>query len=450
MGDPAPKDNEQAVKDALVPIAMPAPKPAAPKDGAQAVDNGVPTVADVLYPQRPSLAGEDPKALVAIVQNIVNDLYTDVLMAELVELRPALAQHWVPAEDAKWVLALIKFAVEATATLTLAKVGGLAAGKLFVGAAEAGEGGGLMEKAGEETGKAVGQKAADWVGDKSAPEPAMADDASNLEHGPTASIKPHLVDDYLEEQRIRLVVTRHDAESRLILLAQRAAQVNGADLARLDVDLRTLIADGTLRDWFRQRVALEWMNVLARLSLGRRPRGQTTNFAGANTVGGFAEAGINATKQWRSGDGFVDIYVAVDDAGALAVDKVSATGRPGVANILAGLDQQEDAGGQKYKLGSMPVFRRIWIKTGPSPLEASPAFVITPEGALEINYDDPQLAHIGGARELADARAYDRADRYDGRDPDERARRTVRATHAMIGAQKVTMLLAQTDTEKFQ
>lgn len=452
MGDPAPKkDNEQDVKEALVPVAMPAPRAPAPKDAATAVGDEVPAVADVLYPQRPSLAGEDPHALIEIVEHLVDDLYTNVLIAELLALKPVLAEHWAPAQDAKWVLGLISWAVETTATITLGKVGGLAAGKLFGTSADSGaSGAGTMQKAGEETGKVVGKKVAGWVGDNSAPEAASADDASNLEHGPTATTSRALVDEYIEQQRVRLVVSRHDAVSRLILLAQRAAHVNGADLARLDADLRQLIVEGTLRDWFRQRVTLEWMNVLARISLGRRPKGQVTSFVGANTIGGFAEAGASATRQWRSGDGFVDIYVAVDDAGALAVDKVAATGRPGVASILKELGKQQDAGGQTYKLGSMPLFRRVWLKSGPTPLEAAPAFALTPEGALEVNYDDPLLARVGGARVLADARGYDRADRYDGRDPDERMRRTVRATHAMIGAQKITMLLAQTNTEKFQ
>lgn len=53
--------------------------------------------------------------------------------------------------------------------------------------------------------------------------------------------------------------------------------------------------------------------------------------------------------------------------------------------------------------------------------------------------DDPALARLGGAQGLEGATAHDA---YDGRDPGERSQRTTRATYAMIGAQKIVMLLA--------
>ena len=450
MGDPVPKkNNEQDVKDALVPVVMGAPKAPAPKDAATVVDNRVPTVGDVLDPRRPSLAGEDSKTLIAIVEKLVEDLYNQVLFRELDELKPTLDEVPVPADDAKWVLKVIAFAVELTATLTLGKVGGIAASKLF-GAAEEVEAsamGTMMQKAGEEIGKAAGKKLGAEADERLAPEPASADDAHATEHGPNMSPTNRLVDEYVEQQRAHLVAKKHDAVSRLMLLGQRSAQVNSTDVANLDEQLRSVIDSGVLRDWFRQRIALEWMNVLARISLGRRPKGQTTNLIGANVSGGFHEAGARATKQWRGGDGFVDIVVHVGDDGALSVDGVTATGRPGVAKILKDIGAQYDADGRRYTLGSMPAFRRIWLATGPTKLDTNPAFAITPEGAVEMNYDDPALARLGGATLDHSATAFDP---YDGRDGKQRDQRAVRATHAMIGAQKVMMVLAVSDTEKMK
>ena len=136
--------------------------------------------------------------------------------------------------------------------------------------------------------------------------------------------------------------------------------------------------------------------------------------------------------------------MAVGGGGALSIDSATATDRPGVAKVLNQLSRQDDAQGIDYRLASMPAFRRIWLKAGESKLDLSPAFAITPDGALELNYDDPVLAALGGAGALGGATPYDS---YDGRDPKERASRSIRSTHAMIGVQKVMMLLAQQKTE---
>jgi hypothetical protein len=341
---------------------------------------------------------------------------------------------------------LIAWAVESVATATLGQLGGLASKSLF-GAAEAAEGAaekGLAEMVGEEAGKGAGKKIGEAAGELGGPEPAREDDAEGAEHGATATVNGSLVEEYIAQQENHLIVKKDRAITRLQMLKARAAKVSGADMAHLDEQLQSLISENTLREWFRQRVTLEWIDVLARLSLGRREKGQATNFVGANTVGGFHEAGVKATKQWRGGEGFVDITVSLDDQGALAFEGAAVTGRPGAASVLKGLDKQEDPNGTKYTLGSMPAFRRVWVNAGASKLDTNPAFAITPEGALEVNYDVPVLARIGGAQGLDRATAHDA---YDGRDPGERSRRTTRATYAMIGAQKIVMLLANQTME---
>ena len=79
------------------------------------------------------------------------------------------------------------------------------------------------------------------------------------------------------------------------------------------------------------------------------------------------------------------------------------------------------------------------MKSGDTKLDVNPAFVITPEGALEVNYDDPILAQLGGARGLEGASPYDA---YDGRDPVARTQRAARASYTIAGAEKIMTLLA--------
>jgi hypothetical protein len=454
MGDPVRKqDSAEDVTDALVPVAMAPPKAPAPKEPAVAVDDRAPTVGDVLDPKRPSMAGASSVIVIDSVARIVEDIYDKVLTRTLDELKPTLAEVPVPKTDAQWVMKLIAWAVESVATATLGKLGGLASKSLF-GAAESAEGAatglekGYAETIGEEAGKSAGKRLGDATGELGAsPEPAREDDAEGAEHGATATVNGGLVEEYLAQQDNHLIVKKDHAITRLQMMKARAAKVSGADMAHLDEQLQTLISQNTLRDWFRQRVTLEWINLLARLSLGRRAKGQTTNFVGANAIGGFHEGGVKATKQWRGGEGFVDITVAVDDAGGLAVQDASVTGRPGAASVLKDLRKQEDANGTNYKLGSIPAFRRIWLRSGPTKLDVNPAFAITPEGALEVNFDDPVLAVLGGAKGLNGATGYDA---YDGRSTSERSDRTLRATHAMIGAQRIVMLLATATTERLK
>lgn len=451
MGDPVRKqDSAEDVKDALVPVAMAPPKAPAPKEPAVPVDDRAPTVGDVLDPKRPSMAGASSVIVIDSVARIVEDIYDKVLTRTLDELKPTLAEVPVPKTDAQWVMKLIAWAVESVATATLGKLGGLASRSLF-GAAEAAEGAtpgvekGFGETIGEEAGKGAGKRLGDAAGELGgSPEPAREDDAEAVEHGATATVNGGLVEEYLAQQDNHLIVKKDRAITRLQMMKAHAAKVSGADMAHLDEQLQTLISENTLREWFRQRVTLEWINLLARLSLGRRAKGQTTNFVGANTIGGFHEGGVKATKQWRGGEGFVDITVAVDDAGGLAVQDASVAGRPGAASVLKNLTKQEDANGAEYRLGSMPAFRRVWLRFGATKLDVNPAFVMTPEGALEVNYDDPVLARLGGAHGLDGATAHDA---YDGRDPAERSQRTTRATYAMIGAQRIVALLATKTTE---
>ena len=113
MGDPSSKgSNAEGVKDALVPVAMAAPKAPAPKEPSEPVADRAPTVGEELDPERPSLAGADSGIVIDSVARIVKDIYDKVLTRTLEELKPTLAEVPVPKNDAQWVMKLIAWAVE--------------------------------------------------------------------------------------------------------------------------------------------------------------------------------------------------------------------------------------------------------------------------------------------------------------------------------------------------
>lgn len=438
MGEPTYKPED--VKDAMSPVALAVPKAPAPRP-AVAIDDRAPTPAEILDPVRPSFDGADTHDVVDAVTGLVTDIYDHMLIPTLEELKPDLAEVEPPHERDGWVVALIALAAEAVASATLGKVGGLAAAKLFGATSEGGEqsiAGELTADATKDAGKSAGLK----VG--AATERKLGGDSDGRSHG----FSGKLVDEFASIQRGHLLAKKSDAVDRLRLLRARAARVNGASMAALDANLKALLENGDLCEWFRQAVTLEWINLVARLSLGRRPQGQATNLPGANASGGWHDAGARGTVQWRAEhDGFVDITVAVGAGGKLSFESAHLANRPGAAEILRGLAGESTATGEDMSLGTVPAFRRIWLKLGDTKLDVNPAFVITPDGALEVNFDDPVLARIGGAGELESATAYDR---YDGRDPVERTRRAARATYAMAGAEKIVTLLKPVHMEQLQ
>jgi hypothetical protein len=413
----------------------PEPKPAV------AIDDRTPTTGEILEPVRPSLQGADTYDVVDSVADVVKDLYINVLLPALEKLKPQLVEVTPPEKDDGWVLKLISMAAEAVASAVLGKVGGMAASELFGAAEAAGEAAEasvvqeIATDASKEGGKAAGKQIGGAIEEHFGP--GEGEKQSNAFGGP-------LVDEFLERQRDYLVVKKEDAIDRLRLLKARAAQVSGASMATLDEKLKDMLLGGDIRQWFRQKVTLEWINLVARLSLGRPPPGQATNMPGANASGGWHDAGVRSTVQWRGEhDGFIDITVAVDASGAASFVDAQLRNRPGAAGILRSMGESKSA--DDPTLATVPAFRRIWVKSGDTKLDVNPAFVITPEGALEVNYDDPILAQLGGARGLEGASPYDA---YDGRDPVARTQRAARASYTIAGAEKIMTLLALQDVEK--
>jgi hypothetical protein len=250
-----------------------------------------------------------------------------------------------------------------------------------------------------------------------------------------------LVDQFVEMERLQLVVKREDAVDMLRVIKASAAKQKPSELATLDASLKQLISDNALGCWFRQKVTMEWLNFIARISLGPRPEGQVSNMPGANTIGGIHEAGNQGIAKWHgSHDGFIEITIDAESKDALSVQEAVVSGRPGAAEVLKSASSSANGTGDSYSLATVPVFRRIWLKTGDARFDTTPAFAITPEGALEVNYDDLKLAMIGGGATPKSSDGPYQA--LDASDPRGWADRATRATHAMAGAQRIMALLS--------
>jgi hypothetical protein len=443
MGEPTYKPDD--VKDALRPVALPMPEAPAPKP-AVAIDDRTPTTGEILDPVRPSLQGADTHDVVDAVTDLVKGLYDDILLPALVELRPELAKVSPPQDHDGWVLKLMVIAAEAVSSALLGKLGGVAASKLFGAGEAAGEAAeaSVAQEIAADASKDGGKAAGKQIG-AAVEEHLGSADGEKDSDGRRAFSGP-IVDEFVGMQRTYLVVKKADAIDRLRLLRARAAHVNGASMAALDENLKDMLLHSDIQQWYRTKVTLEWINLVARLSLGRRPRGQATNLPGANASGGWHDAGARGTAQWRGPhDGFIDVTVGVDASGTASFVDAQLTNRPGAAEILRGMGGEAQASGASMTLEALPAFRRIWLSSGDTKLDTNPAFVITPEGALEVNYDDPVLARVGGARGLECASPHDA---YDGRDPVARTQRAARASYAIVGAEKIMTLLARQDVEK--
>jgi hypothetical protein len=426
-------------KDAMKPVATPLPKPQTLGPGAKVDTDHAPTVQSILEPNRPALDGLDTAGLLESLSHLVTAIFEQVLIPELLALKPQLAEVTMPPAD-DLAAKLLGYAVSAVATATLTELGGLAAAKLGTvferGDKSLNAAAGVMAKDG---GKAVGGATQDRMSQK----PASGGEPEVRLSQPGAP----LADQFVDMQRLKLIEHEADATEMLRIIRASAARQRPAELAALDSSLKQLVGDGSLSCWFRYKVTMEWLNFIARLSLGRRPEGQVTNMPGANAIGGIAEAGTTGIVQWhKSHEGFIEITVDAESSAALTVIDTVVSGRPGAAGVLKSIKQENDAAGNPYSLATIPVFRRIWLKTGDARFDTTPAFVITPEGALEINLDDPKLATLGGAHVPELAGPYEGLERA-RRDPNVASERANRATFASAGAARVMTVLQSKNTE---
>jgi len=259
-----------------------------------------------------------------------------------------------------------------------------------------------------------------------------------------------LLDEFIWRQTLALNEMKHGATTTLALLHPRAAGSPSADFVELDGRLRTMIGSPELSAWFRHKVAMEWMNFVARILLGSRAEGQFTDMVGGNTIGGISDGGARAQNQWNGSDGMIEIWLTmpdrVDGLRGVAFARASVPSSYGAAQILkaaAAVDEQ----GQPYSMATLPVYRRVRLKTGASIASESPAFVITPEGRIESDVSNPVLAAIGAGHpvtigELVHFAGGKKFDDEERKDPHAWSKRALTATQSIHGAHMVRELLA--------
>lgn len=404
---------EERMDAAAQPVASPLPKPKAGKGTAVSADRA-PTVDEVFDPKRPALDGASQSTVLSIIQQRVNALYEHVFVGQLSELKAELGKT-APVPETPFALKLLGWVVETVASGAIGYVGKFLGKELF-GEEPAQEttisiGGTIAEptvttttktgptpepnwkeKATEKTGGIAGEKAGGALKDKMLERPTTAPTAE--EDAPPAVTTGNLLDEFIVRERHMLLARQSDIVARLMLMHEHAAGPAKADALELGNRLRDLIGAAELTAWFRNKVTMEWLNFVARVSLGPRAEGQTTDLVGANKIDGIGAGGVGARQQWVASDGMVEVYLDVADTvhgtNGLAFRRAAIPSSFGAADILGRIQ-----GTGTYSLATLPVYRRVWLKTGDSKLSETPAFVITPDGAIETDVGNPVLAVIG-------------------------------------------------------
>ena len=404
---------------ALKPVATPPPAPKGVTKGHHVATDRAPSVGEVLAPEQPAMDGASQGDLVDSVGELVDDIYSGVLIGQLGPLESKLKQV-APPPETPLAFEILGAIVEGIATAATDFLGRIAIEKVK----------GMLGRAVEPAmegvkaiGNDVGAAAKQGVDGEAAEAAAVrADPGGNL------------LGEFIERERLQLLQKKHDAKDRLRLIRRSAARELPHQLEVLDASLRSLLGDPVLTAWFEHKTTMEWMNFCTRVSLGKRADGQDTDMPGANQAGGIAGAGRRGIVAWNAGHGgMIDVTIDVSmgsdgSAPELQFHDARAEAGTGAAAVLRSASDERDEHGTPYTLATLPVYRRVWLKTGASRLDSFPAFVITPEGAIEADLDDPTLASIG-------------AGRSDGNVP---------KGDAMIGAHLVLSMLRGIGTEQLQ
>lgn len=402
-------------------VNAPLPKPKEGK-GTPVEANHVMTVDDVFDPQRPALDGASQNTVLAIIEQNVNDLYQEVLLGQLAALKADLSKT-APVPPTPFALKLLGWVVETVASHAIGYIGGFLGKELFAHETPK-EGEGAVSIGGTEAEPTVSApKTAASVPAPSSAQKTMEVESGKLggkaggalkekmlerpTTGPSADealpvvTSGSLLDEFVVRERHMLLAKKSDILARLMLMHEHATGQAKTDTVELGNKLRDLIGSPALTAWFRTKVTMEWLNFMARVSLGPRAEGQTTDLIGANAIGGLAEGGIEAQRQWRGADGMIEIMLdvpaTVRGTRGVTLRSASIPSSYGAAQILQHLTGT-GPDGHAYNLSTVPVYRRIWLKTGESKLDESPAFVITPDGAIEADLSNPVLDAIGKSK----------------------------------------------------
>lgn len=300
---------------------------------------------------------------------------------------------------------------------------------------------GISEKAAHATGKKLNE------GITEAPE-VEPDAAASKSHRIPGST---LLETFISLENGSLLAQKEKAILMIETLMSSAAS-RGAGFAELDEALITSLGSSDLRSWFHYKVTMEWLNFIAKASVGPRAEGQTTTMPGANEIDGIATAGHAAERTWQGAAGFVEITLRLPERvhglDGVHVGNVSIPSSYGAALKLKDLETIPDGTGQSYSMATLPVFRRVWLKGGDSALANAPAVVITPDGKIEFDASSPALAAIGSMQrtDLGDDAYYQvgqgaMTDEQRS-NPDQWLRRATHASECQLGAHMIYAMLA--------
>ena len=418
-----------------------APKASGGHDDARTTGR-VPLVDELVSPRAPDVSAADRPLLLNGI-----DRYLETVFAQLFEQLPktiATLAEPPPAADPGFASRLVDFLVETLASFAIGRVGsaflGIARATFGELAAEPLKG---ITKSG---GKAVAS------GMRSLGTGIPRDRTANQAKGdggwadPTAKT---LLEEYDARQFNRLTLARADANMTLGLMAAQIPRVADDELRSLLGRLRDA-GDGdgkTITAAFTNQLTIGWMNLSAAISLGPKADPADADMPGANEAGGVHAAGPAGFTKWRrSHEGFVEIMVelpeAISGTSGLQLGAVRVPGGPGAARVLSRME---------LPLMGLPVYRRVTlVQPGQGPLLRAPAVVITPEGAIEADASNEQLAAIGKGVEVAALDTWTTMeDPSTARRPDPKvsAARAMRAVYAVQGAIMVASWLGRFPAE---
>ncbi|MDB4958995.1 MAG: hypothetical protein JWO36_6564 [Myxococcales bacterium] len=376
--EPKPSTSSEPVS-ASQQISAPAPKTSATKDS-------IPSAAEILQPSKPSLTGADDKVLSVAITTYLNTIY-DEFDRQLTRTLTHLAEP-PPAKEPEIVARLMGMLVESLTNLAVNLVGG---GLVNLAATAGGANlGAAVRSAVQAVSKPAGQAVGVAFVKQSVPGSARCVAPETKQRLPEEPGGKSTLDEFGARQQRQLSSRKADANV-IVALITSTPNLDHRRLTDLAVQLQSIEAESDDGSRFAQQVTIGWLNFCSAISLGEKKTVAEPDLLGANEPGGLASAGIKGVEQWRGGhDGFVDVSIAFPDQihglEGIKLASMRAQTSAGAIRILRTLESPF--------LGT-PIYRRVWLGQGPSPLGWDPALVLSPDGSVNLDMDNPILAAVG-------------------------------------------------------
>jgi hypothetical protein len=395
VGDAAlelkPTQNSTVDRDsAFKQVAMPAPTPRAQAAEASVDPRNV--VADQLVSPHGSagLDAASPETVMKAIEAAVADIYAG--FENVLGPTKEILKHTPNPPRTPLAIEIVKIFVEIAANATIGETALRTAKRVKATLGEVA--GGAIGNALQATAKKEGEAAGAWAEKAMKPQEGGEPKA----RGHVALAGGSLLEDFLQREGQVLKTKKREANTTLLRMHEVIAQIEPHKLKALSDAVEAVAADSDINAWFQHRVAMEWLNFCARISLGERPAEQRTEMRGANEIDGVSKQPGGGFGAWKGGVGFVDIRVdapkVITGLFGLSLKSARVTGSVGAAEILRSAGQDLAADGQPYSLANLPVYRRVWFVNGTETKFDRPELVITPDGRIEVDTNSPTLRAI--------------------------------------------------------